>query len=350
MYKLARPLFLFCETPLHAGSGDALGVVDQPIQRERHTCFPKIEASGLKGSIREAFEERAIEPEDAIKVHRTFGYDGDSAKNSKFKTDVESYFKNKDSQNFAGSLGFSDARLLLFPIKSMKGVFAWITCPRVLKQLENDLRLVEEYKDFTIHLSKEISEGEVLVANNSTIVIERNGKPKKIVLEEYTFSVVEDGYPKRNDKPISEFISGLLNGVDEYIQEKLKKDIIIVSNDDFKDFVNLSTEVITRTKISNKTGTVQAGALFTEEYLPQESVLYSLVFASPEFRKEKTKKDNDQTEENLDKMKKLSEKDVMEFFSDTLNSKPVFQIGGNASLGKGIVRSFFTYKTEKNNG
>ncbi|NLI12590.1 MAG: type III-B CRISPR module RAMP protein Cmr4, partial [Peptococcaceae bacterium] len=40
MYKLARPLFFMCETSLHAGSGNDLGIVDLPIQRERHTSFP----------------------------------------------------------------------------------------------------------------------------------------------------------------------------------------------------------------------------------------------------------------------------------------------------------------------
>ncbi|HRI29847.1 MAG TPA: hypothetical protein PK715_17435, partial [Chitinophagales bacterium] len=32
---------LICETPLHAGTGDDLGFVNLPIQRERHTDFPK---------------------------------------------------------------------------------------------------------------------------------------------------------------------------------------------------------------------------------------------------------------------------------------------------------------------
>jgi CRISPR-associated protein Cmr4 len=56
MYKKAKTFFMVLETPLHAGSGADLGIVDLPIQRERHTGIPKIEASGLKGCIREAFE------------------------------------------------------------------------------------------------------------------------------------------------------------------------------------------------------------------------------------------------------------------------------------------------------
>ena len=56
MYKNAKPLFFMCETPLHAGSGSDLGIVDLPIQRERHTNFPKVESSSLKGALREGFE------------------------------------------------------------------------------------------------------------------------------------------------------------------------------------------------------------------------------------------------------------------------------------------------------
>ena len=56
MFKCKHPLFLQCQTPLHAGSGSEIGLVDLPIQRERHTTFPKIEASSLKGALREAFE------------------------------------------------------------------------------------------------------------------------------------------------------------------------------------------------------------------------------------------------------------------------------------------------------
>ena len=55
MFKSAKPMFLIVETSLHAGSGSDLGIVDLPIQREKHTDYPKIEASGIKGGIREVF-------------------------------------------------------------------------------------------------------------------------------------------------------------------------------------------------------------------------------------------------------------------------------------------------------
>jgi len=70
MFQISKPLFLICETPLHAGSGDSLGIVDLPIQREKHTSFPKIEASSLKGALREAFEEESERVPEESKIDK----------------------------------------------------------------------------------------------------------------------------------------------------------------------------------------------------------------------------------------------------------------------------------------
>ena len=58
MFLKSQPIFIKAETPLHMGSGTSLGIVDMPIQREKHTSYPKIEASGLKGSMREVFTDK----------------------------------------------------------------------------------------------------------------------------------------------------------------------------------------------------------------------------------------------------------------------------------------------------
>lgn len=297
MFQIAQPLFLVCETPLHAGSGDSLGVIDLPIQRERHTSFPKIESSSLKGALREAFEEKL------------------TLKNA----DLLVAFGKEDGDAAAAALGFTDARLLLFPIKSMKGVFAWITCPRVLKQFEKDLKMTDP--NFSIlGVPSNPSENHCYLLNqNSDLKI----KNTHIVLEEYAFST-ETKALSINGKTLQDWLAENIftSDIGNYWSEKAKKDIVILNDDDFKDFVNLSTEVITRTKIDNEKGTVVGGALFTEEFLPSESVLYSIVLASPEFSDSKSKK---------------SAEDVMRFFESNL--KEVFQLGGNATLGKGILRT-----------
>lgn len=316
MYQIAKPLFLICETPLHAGSGSDLGIVDLPIQRERHTSFPKIEGSSLKGALREAVEQETAKKtfDDQVNVHRVFGYDDGSLKNKK---EVDEALGGKT--DFAGAIGFTDARLLLFPVKSMKGVFAWVTCPKVLKQFETDMKLSKGIT--TPNLPTENT-----VATDNSICISK--AKMKVVLEEYTFTVKEDA----NVKNLGDwFAKHLFNDNGNYWCEKIKKDIIVLSDDDFRDFVNLSTEVITRTKISNETGTVESGALFTEEYLPAESVLYSLVLAHQEFRK-----DSDFTAEK-----------VLGFFAENLND--VVQIGGSATIGKGLVRTGKSLLNTQNN-
>src|SRR5581483_2232234 len=52
MFEATRMLFIYVETPLHAGSGRGLGAVDLPIQRERTTNYPIVQASSLKGRMR----------------------------------------------------------------------------------------------------------------------------------------------------------------------------------------------------------------------------------------------------------------------------------------------------------
>jgi len=309
MFQLAKPMFLTCETPLHAGSGDSLGIVDLPIQREKHTSFPKIEASSLKGALRESFESQVDNSDGGAlgkNIIKAFGPEetgGDGAK--------------------AGALGFTDARLLLFPVKSMKGVFAWVTCPKILRQFFADLQLC--HSDTTGSLVEHIADGKALPLSTD----QQLSFGDHFVLEEYTFTKAQANIPTISNKNVAEWLADHLFDSGSFWHEKAKKDILLLSDNDFKDFVNLSTEVITRTKIDNITGTVQTGALFTEEYLPAESVLYALVMASPEFKSAAETRDGEKRPDSAQPM--------MDFFANHL--KKVFQLGGNATLGKGLLRT-----------
>jgi len=288
MYKTTKPFVIKVVTPLHAGSGQDLGIVDLPIQRERHTSYPKIEASGLKGSIRDHFRN--------------------SQKTE--KKDIDIIFGPEKSGDHAGALGFTDAKILLFPVKSAKGLFAWITCNDVLNKFKTDLKLCEIKTDFTIPKNPN---GECIVTENSNLKINDNA----VVLEEYAFKISQTKIDENLIKILESFTA----------IDNLNEQLLILSNDDFKDFVNLSTEVITRTKIDVKTGTVAKGALFSEEYLPAESIMYSLAIASSIFTTNDKKKDflNGKSDKEA----------VISYWVD--NVPKIMQIGGNANIGKGIV-------------
>lgn len=291
MYKKTTPLFLFIESPLHAGTGNDLGIVDLPIQRERHTGFPKIESSSLKGAIRDHFERFS----DKKKVIASFGAEAN------------------DTTPQAGAIGVTDARLLFFPIKSMRGVFSWATCPSVLNQFIKDLSISEVTipDSFSKVNENQVAKGSDLIINSS-----------KIVLEEYTFSVNESQVVTEIASWVADHI--FTEETPTYFKNKIKSSIVVLSDNDFTDFVQHSTEVITRTKIDPETGTVQDGALFTEEYLPSDSIMYSLLLTGAEF--------SSNTE-------KMSADDIETFMKEGVESQPVFQLGGNSTLGKGIIRS-----------
>jgi len=307
VYKKARPLFLTCETSLHAGSGSDLGLVDLPIQRERHTGFPKLEGAGVKGCLRQAFEQM-----DELMV----GDEKYTDKNEINEIIAES-FGPKVGDLHAGSLGFSDARLLLFPVKSMKGVFAWITCPRVLNCLKKDLELCEMNNCFELPSENSLPSGSNLLV-----------KGQKIILEEYCYELTD--IDNEDCTKLAEWLAENVlpsQAVHSYWKGKMKKDVVVLADDDFRDFVTLSTEVVTRTAIDSATGTASSGALFTEEYLPPETVMYSLVLASPMFC----------STNYFVQDGKNGEEVVLNFFSRNLKQCTALQLGGNSTVGKGIV-------------
>ena len=317
-----KPFFIKAITPLHVGSGSDLGVVDMPIQRESHTGFPKIEASSLKGSIRSEFESKAQNDDEKIKefqkIQVAFGFDLNE-NNYKTSDEKEEYQKivkifqdektKEIKKDFSGALGFSDARILFFPVKSVKGVFAYVTCPMVLERFEKDINISDSNKKILEKIKiPSIQDNNCVVFSNTNTINKNNDY--FVILEEYSFKSIE----KIN-----------LDEKDFFIPKDLQdifQRLVIISDDNFTHFVKNSTEVITRTKIDNITGTVQNGALFTEEYLPSETVMYSLAIANKPFSDK-----SDLTDANS----------VMEYFN---NISKVIQIGGNSTLGKGIVKIF----------
>lgn len=304
-----------CETPLHVGSGDEMGIVDLPIQREKHTGFPKMEASGIKGVFRDKFERELGKENESICT--IFGSDGE----------IRSGEEEKKSE--AGGLIFTDARLLLFPVKAGKDVFRWITCPYVLQRFEREWNLTYGEKnklDILRGLSTDILNN---LENGSVYEIkkpmQKNNKSKKdenqirvnqmkrmISLDEFQFEVKED------------IKSNLLEIVEEtitsdYLTEKLNKGIVLVSDEVFSYFTEMNTQVDTRIRIGDD-GVVEDGALFTEEFLPEESVLYSAV------------------EEWKD--------GTLQAFIEGLKKKTFFmQFGGDMTIGKGITE-VYVYKKE----
>src|SRR5690606_41704198 len=104
----------------------------------------------------------------------------------------------------------------------------------------------------------------------------------------------------------------------------LEQRLVILDDATFGDFVTLSTEVNARIRIESGKGTVVNKALWYEDNLPPESVLYSFLFAGHV---------RGGGEESFQ-----TDKDVLNYLMDDDHFPAVFQLGGNSTIGRGILR------------
>jgi CRISPR-associated protein Cmr4 len=332
MFKKAGILFFYTLTPLHPGSGASVAAVDLPIQRERHTNFPMIQASGVKGALRDLAEDL-----------KKAGKHGD---NDQAKRKIEIVFgpETDRASEHGGALALTDARILLFPVRSVKGVFTWITCPGVIARLCRDLGLlkINGKHDLNVQPLQEIAgwqleSRQVAVPTGSSIELQVNQR-KQIILEDFCFDI-DEGKRAQAQQLACWLAENALPSELSYWKRKLQADLALLSDDNFQAFVEMATEVITRIKLGEE-GTVETGP-WDEEHLPSETLLYSLALAT----------DPKLTKDELNKAPIMDAEGVLNFLkSDLVAKAQVAQFGGGETVGKGLVRVSFFDKQQAKQG
>ena len=346
MFETAQMLYLYVETPLHAGTGSSVGIVDLPIQRERHTKYPMIQSSGIKGKLRaEAYETKSFldrkkqikdqllqqpkreheKPEDFEKRCEKEG-----RKKAAKETGLEIIFgpEGDEAELHAGAISPGDARLLLFPIRSLVGVFAWATSNHALARFKRDLEATGKTAPWTLNNLPD--NGKALTVNNSSLCA-----GDKVVLEEFAYDhqqpadvgvianwLADNALPQAPPAPAG----GQTAPADEYkyFRDKLRTNLVILPETDFRDFTQFATEIVTRIKIDQSTKTVADGALWTEEHLPSDTLLYTPLHAT---RPRGTTTLFNSAQGVLDA--------VIELKLDRL------QLGGDETVGRGLVKLHF---------
>jgi CRISPR-associated protein Cmr4 len=305
--QAAALLFLHAQTSLHPGSGTALGVVDLPVQRERHTQWPLIPGSALKGILRDACREKArLKPEHGGDRRKANEQDGEL---------VAAFGPGKiggENSSHAGALNVSDARILAFPVRSLRGVFAWVTCPAVLERLCRDLSLaghlgLPSVPKFDAHQRERAA----CVAGSPLAL--SDGSVKKLVLEEFEFTCIADA------APVAQWIAERAVA-DDFTRERLRSHCVVLQDDDFGHFVRHATEVSARIGLDYEKKTVKEGALFYQEFLPPETLFYSLVFAN----------------ESRYQGHPMAAEAVLDYLRQRLAEVRVLQVGGDETTGKGL--------------
>jgi len=296
-----RLMMIFTRTPLHIGTGASVGAIDQPVLRERHTGFPVIPASSLKGVFADQWNDKLVELSDKDKKKRVRVAD------EKNCTEAAWLFGSDNNKfSFAGSVQFSEARLLAFPARSAKGSFAWITSPLILHRAVRDGVINKD--DLPDFKKLDLKDGIAIVEKDSIVAVN-----DKIVLEEYAFKTVCDD----KIKTLGEKLQTLMP--EELVWADVVKRLVVLSDGMMSYFARNSCEVSQHVRINDETGTAEGGALFNQEDVPSETMFYSIVH----FLNGRGK---------LFKDKKPIE--AYEAFKSAIKDK-VFQFGGDASTGLG---------------
>lgn len=289
-------LGLFTETSLHAGAGQALGVIDLPIMREAHTGWPCVFGSAVKGAVR----ARAEGDKDSEKrlladeINLIFG---------------QANFKAGESSEYAGALAVGDARLLLLPVRSLTTHFRWVTCPAALTRFQRDAE--------RLGLGADIGGFPVPSVEDETALVAEAVNGGHLFLEEYRF--------KAEAADLSAIVAALAKLMPESVGKALSHQFAIVADDSFRHLAEHATPVNAHVRLNDQK-TVEKGALWYEETLPPETLLYVGLNAV------NARKPGEE----------LAAGEVMARLRESLfGEHPYLQLGGNETVGMGWCRAAF---------
>lgn len=311
-------LFLHAQTALHPGSGTATGAIDLPVQRERHTSWPLIPGSSIKGVLRDYCRAK-IERNDDENLDWA---DRDPELESVFgpsrlgKTGKGENARGSNASDYAGALAVTDARILFFPVRSLCGLFAYVTCPAALERFDRDAKLSGQ-ATFDIRSLEFKSTQAAAVPTDSPLLIQNAPNGSNMVLEEFDFQATP--------KELNTDLFDILN------IDRLKSHLAIIHDDPFTHFVNHATQVEARVALNYETKTASDGALFYVETLPPETVFYSLLIAEQPRGKSESVNSPQKVQQHLRQQLQSG------------NGAPtILQIGGEASTGKGLCRAILS--------
>jgi len=253
-------LGLRAETQIHAGTGQNSGVIDMPIQREAHTGYPCVFGSAVKGAFRAHAEILCKGQVDVLKV-----------------------FGSADADGNASQIAMTDARLLLLPVRSLTGHFKLVTCPAILKRLKRDMAMMGITADWQVSAP---NEQQVLGYGDC-----------ELFLEEFKFTQSNEGD-----------LSAIIDVIENFGVENLAHQLLIMADEEFAWFAKNATAVTPHIAINSEAKIVKGGALWYEETLPSDTVLYTMIMGKKHFVN-----------------------DVVAMFTD----RPYVQIGGNETVGMG---------------
>lgn len=298
MFQAHAALFLYATSPVHMGAGQAFGLIDNPIARERHCDHPVFPGSGLKGAIRHRFHALP---------GWTDGDKGDKLLDRLFGPDSQS------GTLHAGAISLGDAQLLAFPVRSVKRGYVYATSAHALARAA---RLLAQLGVSGMPTTPDaVMAGKTCVANPDLLAGD------KLHLEAFEYA----NDPAQADKleAVARWLAehALPDGkAHVFFRDKFATDLVLLADEDLTWFAKNATVVEPHVRIDNKTGTASDGGLFYTENLPPETLMLGSLMASRE------RSGKAETEASA----------VLAQITGAINGQ-LLQIGGDATTGRGLV-------------
>ena len=304
----ARLSFVHALSPLHAGVGQGAGVIDLPIARERATGLPFLPGSSIKGALRT----------------RAFTNPGTR---ERIYTYLFGPKEIQETDNRASMIQVSDHRLLLLPVRSLAGTFAWVCSPYVLRRLARDLQDVGLTPPAAVPI---VDKTHCLIDKEQAVItleITRNNtKQHTVCLEDLELMVTGKTETNTALAKWARWIGERIFPQDSEWRTMLQERCCLVHDDVFQFRMTTSTEITARIRLQEQTKTVVDGGLWYEEALPAETILVGLMLATPHT--------DEQVRQSLGK--DLHTNEIFQHLA-TLGSS-VIQLGGKATVGRGLCR------------
>lgn len=293
----SKLFFLRALTPVHAGAGHGGDVIDLPVQRDEFG-FPCIWSSSLKGAVRSALERSLAGHSDKDCLKVVFGAQP----------------RTLEVSQYSSHANLLDARLLFIPMRSLKGIWVYATSPHMVSYLTI---YIESLQGAVPPSLRDVRAG---VSSTKGIMVD--GK-HAVLNEEWVELEV-------NNKLVDSLFATILPG--RLLDKVEKRGLVVLDDDIMKNLIGRSMLVQYRVMLSRTSKTVEAGP-WTEEYLPEETILVSGVIGRPLDDKLLTKN------RNLDCNFTLSVCDWLEEKISSLLGNRLW-IGGKETLGRGLVEVY----------
>ena len=290
-------MFLRALTPIHAGAGAGVAEhVDLPIQRDEFG-LPCIWGSSLKGALRGV-------------LTRKFGRDAQSLQN------IRLVFGPEPPRGYvhSGAAAFLDARLLLMPARSLKGVWVYITSRHMFGYLAAYLESIGRTEEAR-EINEKLRELQTPITSTDRILVTKDDQGNgKAVLNEFT---VECTVNKNLIHTLFEEFKAFPSELVELVRER---GVVFLDDDDAYCLVRRSLLVQYRVRLKRGIKVVEEGP-WSEESMPQETILVAALAYRGAYGDAKAE-------------------EAWKWFLNKVEEVGVLWLGGKETIGRGLAKIY----------